>query len=535
MFVCLLLNDIMDICYTCLSRDRVLFPLNQFECFMKDIKMAKCNEYIAGNICWECRHIMEKFTKFKKKVLRAQELFTVHKFDELTSLSSLFIVTKHDFDVKYSYTQDPLQTTVPKEEIFIKQENNTESVDDKIGFDDINDIDDKIYIDNDCNPKLEFENIYIEASINKAKKQKKVRNIMKNSKMMEKFSTVVYTEEEMMKKRDEKRQHPNFKKIPFKCELCVLGFNKEDAYKEHVEKKHNEDIGPLECEVCHTRFASQKSATRHRDQHYVTYRCKFCSYHTSQMWSALNHCRVKHGEDSSGSLHCGQCDVVVSTPEELAEHLKSKHGFQCNECGVKFKSKNTLRTHKIRIHGTKREFICDVCSKSFNSKSRLETHLARHSTALASRLSYCGHCRVQYNSVHVYRNHLRNSVHHASTTYPCPECNKKFASKVYWTKHYNFYHLHKSKYKCEICNKLFISNWRLKNHKQKHHGLSRSRDHACDVCGKKFYTLSTLRGHELTHSEQRTYMCEDCGAAFKQRPALYTHHRLVHRTNKTTS
>ncbi|KAH9628488.1 hypothetical protein HF086_015763 [Spodoptera exigua] len=113
--------------------------------------------------------------------------------------------------------------------------------------------------------------------------------------------------------------------------------------------------------------------------------------------------------------------------------------------------------------------------------------------------------------------------------YSCPECSKKFASKVYWTNHYNFYHLQKSQYKCDICNKVFISDWRLKNHKQIHHGLSRSRDHACDLCTKKFYTLATLRSHRLTHSEQRSYMCEDCGHTFKQRAALYTHTRLLHR------
>lgn len=74
-----------------------------------------------------------------------------------------------------------------------------------------------------------------------------------------------------------------------------------------------------------------------------------------------------------------------------------------------------------------------------------------------------------------------------------------------------------------------MSDWRLKNHNQKHHGLKRIRNHNCDVCGKSFFTQRTLSGHKLTHSDERTFMCSECGDTFKQQSALYTHGKLVHR------
>ncbi|KAL0803297.1 hypothetical protein ABMA28_017208 [Loxostege sticticalis] len=191
--------------------------------------------------------------------------------------------------------------------------------------------------------------------------------------------------------------------------------------------------------------------------------------------------------------------------------------------------KSDTRVCYAEIHVAKRDFACDICHKTFKTKSRLESHLVTHNAAAAKKLAFCATCNVQYKNIYVYRNHLRTSANHSERAYPCPECNKKFVSKVYWTKHYNFYHLQKSKFNCEICSKMFISDWRLKLHKQTQHGLSRTRDHACNVCGKKFFTLATLRGHQLTHSEHRSFMCEDCGDTFKQRPALYTHTRLVHR------
>ncbi|XP_060808409.1 zinc finger protein OZF isoform X1 [Amyelois transitella] len=524
----------MEVCYTCLSTDRMLFPLSKFEEFIRETSMMPCYTFTKGSVCWECCRIIEKFTKFKKQILKAQNLLhTVDKLD-LTCLSSLVVHTKSDFDAEYYYTPDPLVISedYTKSKLEVKKEDVSVNIDDNIDSDDIDyKFDVKIEDDKPILEDINTETVKKRGNkLNKKKKNKSSKDIKD---LVDKFTTVVYNEEEMLKRRQEKRERPNFKKIPFKCDMCVLGFTKKDTRDQHIRKKHDENIGPYECDVCHIRSPTESSMTRHRRRHYISYSCKFCRYVTSQMWCMLNHCRVKHGADTSGRLHCTQCGAVRGSSEELDKHIRAEHTLKCDECGEKFKGKNTLRTHKIRVHNVQREFTCDHCSKTFNSRSRLECHVARHSAALASRLSYCVTCRVQYKNIYVYRNHLRNSANHGDELYPCTDCNKKFVSKTYWRKHYNFYHLKKSKFVCEICNKLFISDWRLKNHKQKHHGMSRSRDHDCHVCEKKFYTLSTLRAHELTHSEHRAYMCEDCGDTFKQRPALYTHARLVHQMKKT--
>lgn len=56
----------------------------------------------------------------------------------------------------------------------------------------------------------------------------------------EKFVRVVLSEEEMLRVREEKRNHYNFKKIPYKCDSCVLGFTREETYSLHMRKKHDE-------------------------------------------------------------------------------------------------------------------------------------------------------------------------------------------------------------------------------------------------------------------------------------------------------
>ncbi|XP_028034319.1 zinc finger protein 718-like isoform X1 [Bombyx mandarina] len=348
----------------------------------------------------------------------------------------------------------------------------------------------------------------------------------------DKFEEVKYSENELEKIREDKRKHYNFKKIPYKCDSCVLGFMRKENYDLHIVKKHDQTVGEYVCPVCQVRFACEASMNKHKSKHFVSYRCRLCSFETSELWSAVKHNKRKHKFDSNDKIHCAECEVVVKTGDELTEHMRLKHVLFCNECGEKFKGKHTLRTHMRRVHSAKRQHVCGVCSRTFVSKSRLESHLVSHDETLAKKLAFCTVCNVQYKNIFVYRNHLKNSANHTERLYPCPECDKKFASNVYRRQHYNFYHLRKSPYKCEACNKLLISKWRLKDHERKHHGSSRPRDHCCKTCGKRFYTLSSLHGHQLIHDPQRGYMCEECGDTFKQPAALYTHSRLVHRNAK---
>lgn len=66
------------------------------------------------------------------------------------------------------------------------------------------------------------------------------RNKLDYDDVKDKFAMVVFKEEEMLKNREEKRNQPNFKKIPYKCDSCVLGFTRRETFEIHMEKKHDE-------------------------------------------------------------------------------------------------------------------------------------------------------------------------------------------------------------------------------------------------------------------------------------------------------
>ncbi|XP_063372009.1 zinc finger protein 320-like [Cydia amplana] len=514
------MSNKLIICYACLSTERTLFPIEKLQDLLTNVDFFDLNLSNEGGICWECKRIFLKFSRFKKQIVLAQEsLQQVEKLQGLQCLSTLSctISTTPSYSVSHKepaisesvdngiYSYSSSLETVDNQPKEIKQE-----IDVANNISDHND--DKV-------KKL---------PIAKKKKTKAVVDKVEFDDIKDKFIEVEFTEEEMVKSREEKRSHPNFKKLPYNCYMCVLGFTRKENREMHTEKKHNASIGRHICPVCQVRFASIATLTKHVRKHYHCYRCKLCSYETTELWSALSHSRGKHSGDEEGSIHCKKCSHVAKSGEELEQHTKSQHYLICKECGEKFKGSHTLKTHKRRIHATVREHACDTCPRTFRSRGRLEAHAAAHGPAAAQRLAYCALCRVQYKNVYVYRNHLVNSANHSERRYHCEECGKNFASKVYYKRHYTFYHQKESNHKCELCDRLFISDFRLRQHRQMRHGAERIRSHACDQCGKKFYTATTLRAHQLTHSAARTFMCARCGDTFKQRPALYTHTRLVH-------
>lgn len=49
----------------------------------------------------------------------------------------------------------------------------------------------------------------------------------------------------------------------------------------------------------------------------------------------------------------------------------------------------------------------------------------------------------------------------------------------------------------------------------------------CEFCGKKDFTSrSRLKTHNLIHTDQRNFMCQNCGASFKTMNCLKNHSRL---------
>lgn len=79
-------------------------------------------------------------------------------------------------------------------------------------------------------------------------------------------------------------------------------------------------------------------------------------------------------------------------------------------------------------------------------------------------------------------------------------------------------------FNCGQCGKSFTLMSTLKSHQLIH---TEVKPFSCDQCGKSFTYKEKLLNHQKSHSEIKQYPCDLCGETFSLQSALKTH-RWVH-------
>lgn len=196
--------------------------------------------------------------------------------------------------------------------------------------------------------------------------------------------------------------------------------------------------------------------------------------------------------------------------------------YFCDECGRRFKLRDSLRAHQKQGHSEERPWGCEQCGASFKKKGTLTAHLDIHR---GIRPFKCESCPASFRRQTELNIHC---IKHSNIKpYECTLCRAAFAWKNS-LKHHMKTHSSEKPYQCEVCKATFKWPDSLKLHMNTHSSV---KEFGCDECKARFKWKRSLRVHKLTHSSIKPFVCDLCGSQFVQRAKLKLH-MVVHTADK---
>ncbi|KAK7068638.1 hypothetical protein SK128_020806, partial [Halocaridina rubra] len=233
-------------------------------------------------------------------------------------------------------------------------------------------------------------------------------------------------------------------------------------------------------------------------------------------------------EMDSDSTECSASVKIEGEQQMRKKRQKRKQNgmFSCSECSEKFFTRAEVRQH-IKLHPRSLNYDCKQCSKSFLDKYRLKAHLKTHGEREKS--YSCDIChRSYYNSYHLKR-HTKTHAEGEAGQYVCNVCGKVLSTQNGLDSHM-LTHTGEKPFQCEHCGATFRQMSNLNTHIKELH--LQKKNHTCQICQASFVRRRLLDYHiNRVHTGERPYKCETCGAGFVY-PHCYRTHLRKHTGDK---
>nr|XP_029716610.1 transcription factor Ouib-like [Aedes albopictus] len=203
------------------------------------------------------------------------------------------------------------------------------------------------------------------------------------------------------------------------CDVLVKSKNELAAHESSCEQdrsKHPtpETPKPHPCDFCPKSFDSARQLYSHALLHEGKFACAKCgtNFHTPLNLKRHNERYHAHGMDELSTIvKCEPCQRTFVDASAYRSHhtrihrqetdkdtrkLDEDKPFECDHCGKRFWSINTIRYH-ILVHRQYRD--CDQCSESFRTVQQLKKH------KLTAHPVKCQFCPKKYFSRKACRSH----------------------------------------------------------------------------------------------------------------------------------
>ncbi|NXJ73930.1 ZN142 protein, partial [Trogon melanurus] len=336
--------------------------------------------------------------------------------------------------------------------------------------------------------------------------------------------------------------------LNFGCSRCEARFSSETALKQHILRRHEEKVSyscphcsfvchseatlkchvqkqhpHLECSTCKETFATREALEEHKTRHF-SHRCELCSFAAKErqqlVWHYLEHHEPAAPQDKP--LRCPFCDFACRHQLVFDQHMKGHGGTRVYKClDCEYTTKNRQKiTWHIRIHTGEKPYKCHLCKYACADPSRLKYHMRIHKE---ERKYLCPDCGYKCKWVNQLKYHM--TKHTGLKPYRCDECeyrtNRADALRV----HKETRHREARSFICEQCGKAFKTRFLLKTHLKKH---SEEKPYVCNACGRAFRWAAGLRHHYLTHTNEHPFFCRYCPYKAKQKFQVIKHIQRHH-------
>lgn len=223
---------------------------------------------------------------------------------------------------------------------------------------------------------------------------------------------------------------------------------------------------------------------------------------------------------------CEYCPKEFRCKRRMKIHLKNRHWGDaqvCDICGKTLISTEGLRRHKLTHRGTEEIEAAIKAGEKPKAKEK-KSHYRKN-----SRSHQCSHCGKAFTTSSYLRDH--ESAIHLNKPFVCEEegCGQTFNSSSTLQTHIRKVHRElKRDYECPECHKIFLNPSQLKYHRQGVHHVGPPMLYSCSICSKECFSRGKLNSHMSTHSEERSYQCDQCERSYKTSGNLWTHKKRRH-------
>ncbi|XP_015180595.1 PREDICTED: uncharacterized protein LOC107068571 [Polistes dominula] len=220
-------------------------------------------------------------------------------------------------------------------------------------------------------------------------------------------------------------------------------------------------------------------------------------------------------------LECDYCPETFASKEVLEDHIKM-HDYKimhyCEDCMEEFPTNKAKKNHNVICY---KKLVCKYCNTILDSKGKKRQHEQKHCDNEFGQL--CDVCGEKFKHQGTLDQHIKTQHMKWEKIFECTKCPKKFAFKQKLSFHLKSVHTTLRAYLCEDCGADFKNPASLRHHRiRKHQPVGNKRE--CPVCHKlvPFYSLSK---HMYTHKAY-TIQCPHCDKMFKNSSTLKQHVRI---------